>query len=204
MTKSNRPLERTFRALRAISTRLTLAAGWALLILSFAITFEVVSRRVLRMSLQGVDEYGGYLLAVCGTIGFSYALFERAHIRIDVLLRMLPLPLRAVADVVALLALNFFVWNLLWRSIAVARRSYDLGAIAVSPLETPLVIPQGIWALTMAFFAVVALVLAARALLALPVRDWGASAREFGVVGQEDEVAQEIESVRRRQEELGP
>ena len=204
MTKSNRPLERTFRALRAISTRLTLAAGWALLILSFAITFEVVSRRVLRMSLQGVDEYGGYLLAVCGTIGFSYALFERAHIRIDVLLRMLPLPLRAVADVVALLALNFFVWNLLWRSIAVARRSYDLGAVAVSPLETPLVIPQGIWALAMAFFAVVALMLAARALLALPARDWGASAREFGVVGQEDEVAQEIESVRRRQEELGP
>ena len=105
MTKSNRPLERPFRALRTISRRLTLAAGWALLLLSFAIAFEVVSRRVLRMSLQGVDEYGGYLLAVCGTIGFSYALFERAHIRIDVLLRVLPLPLCAVADVVALLAL---------------------------------------------------------------------------------------------------
>ncbi len=46
--------------------------------------------------------------------------------------------------------------------------------------------------------------LAARALLALPARDWGASAREFGVVGGEAEVAQEIESVRRRQEEPGP
>ena len=204
MMKSNRPLERPFRALRTISRRLTLAAGWALLLLSFAIAFEVVSRRVLRMSLQGVDEYGGYLLAVCGTIGFSYALFERAHIRIDVLLRMLPLPVRAVADVVALLALNFFVWNLLWRSVAVARRSYDLGAIAVSPLETPLVVPQGIWAVATAFFAVVALMLLARALLALPARDWGASAREFGIVGEAAEVAQEIESVRRRREEQEP
>jgi len=204
MTESNRPLERPFRALRTISTRLALAAGWALLLLSFAIAFEVVSRRVLRMSLQGVDEYGGYLLAVCGTIGFSYALFERAHIRIDVLLRVLPSPLRAVADAVALLALNFFVWNLLWRSFAVARQSYDFGAIAVSPLETPLVVPQGIWAAATAFFAVVALVLAARALLALPARDWGASASEFGVIGEEAEVAQEIESVRRRQNEQAP
>jgi TRAP-type C4-dicarboxylate transport system permease small subunit len=165
------------------------------------IAVEVVARRTLRLSLQGVDEYGGYLLAVCGTIGFSYALFERAHIRIDVLLRTLPMPLRAVADVVALLALNFFVWNLFWRSFAVARQSYDFAAIAVSPLETPLVVPQALWAVAMALFAVVALVLMVRALLALPARDWRASAREFGVIGAQEEVAQEVEGVRRRQKD---
>lgn len=199
-----RPLDRPYHALHSVSRGLALAAGWALLLLSLAIAVEVVSRRVLRLSLQGVDEYGGYLLAVCGTIGFSYALFERAHIRIDVLLRTLPLPLRAVADVVALLALNFFIWNLLWRSTAVAWQSYAFGAIAVSPLQTPLVIPQAIWALAMGLFAVVALVLAARALLALRARDWGASAREFGVVGAQEEVTQELEALRRRQQNPSP
>lgn len=199
-----RPLDRTYHALHSFSRRLALAAGWALLLLSFAIAVEVVSRRVLRLSLQGVDEYAGYLLAVCSTIGFSYALFERAHIRIDVLLRTLPVPLRAIADVVALLALNFFVWNLLWRSIAVAWQSYAFSAIAVSPLQTPLVVPQAIWAISMAMFAVVALVLAARALLALPSRDWAASAREFGVVGVQEEVSQELEGVRRRQHDSSP
>ncbi|MBI4182677.1 MAG: TRAP transporter small permease subunit [Proteobacteria bacterium] len=201
---ASRPLERPYRALRTFSTRLALAAGWALLLLSLAIAVEVVSRRLLRLSLQGVDEYGGYLLAICGTIGFSYALFERTHIRIDVLLRALPLPLRAVADVMALLALNFYVWNLLRRSIAVAWQSHEFGAIAVSPLETPLVAPQGIWAAAMGLFAVSALVLVARALLALPARDWGASAREFGVPGAEEEVAQEIEALRHRQQGSSP
>lgn len=196
---SGRPLDGPYHGLRRLTEGLAVLAGWALLGLSIAIVVEVVLRKAFRTSLQGVDELGGYLFAVTATVGFAYALFTRSHIRIDVLLRTLPPPAKAVADVIALLLLNFFVWMLLWRAVAVAWQSWSFNAMAVSPLETPLYIPQALWALAMALFAVAAAVSAIRAFLALRQRDWAASAAEFGIVGAEEEVAEEVEALRRRQ-----
>lgn len=196
---SARPLDGPYHGLRRLTEGLAVLSGWALLCLSITIVLEVLLRRLFRTSLQGVDEFGGYLFAVTATIGFAYALFHRSHIRIDVLLRTLPPPAKAVADVVALLLLNFFVWMLLWRAVAVAWQSWSFNATAVSPLETPLYIPQALWALAMALFAVAAAVSAVRALLALRQRDWAASAAEFGIIGAEEEVAEEVEALRRRQ-----
>jgi TRAP-type C4-dicarboxylate transport system permease small subunit len=191
-------LDAVNRVLRATTNALVLTVGWVLLVLSAAIAFEVVARKLFRFSLQGVDEYGGYVLAVGATIGFAHAVYLKAHIRIDLALRLLSPPLRAVADAVALFALNIFAWTLFWRSVAVAWQSHSFHATAVSPLRTPLVLPQGVWALALGLFALVALVQFLRAVAAVRARAWTESAREFGITEIEEEVAREIAAAKRR------
>jgi len=54
--------------------------GLAFLVLAVAVTIETVMRKVFNQSLQGVDELGGYILALAGALSFSVALVARAHI----------------------------------------------------------------------------------------------------------------------------
>ncbi|MCX7152023.1 MAG: TRAP transporter small permease subunit [Proteobacteria bacterium] len=57
--------------------------GLVFLYLSFAVAVETTMRKVFNQSLQGVDELGGYCLAVGAALAFTLALLSRAHIRID-------------------------------------------------------------------------------------------------------------------------
>ena len=67
-----------------------ICGGYACLGLSFLIFFEIIARKLFNYSLQGVDEVGGYVVAIIGTFGMALAAVERAHTRIDVLLFRLP------------------------------------------------------------------------------------------------------------------
>ena len=49
------------------------------------VTVETIVRKLFNVSLQGVDELGGYALAIGSTISFSLAVLGRNHIRVDVL-----------------------------------------------------------------------------------------------------------------------
>ena len=186
--------------LRGVSHGLALAVGWALLLLSATIVVEVVGRKLFQMSLQGVDEYGGYVLAIGAAIGFSLALFQKAHIRIDVLIRFLPVKLRAFADLAALVALAFLAVSLTDTAVHVALQSHAMQAQAVSPLRTPLAIPQGIWAGACGLFALSVLVVLVRTAVAVVQRDWVTAQREAGVTDIAEEVAEEVEAAKRRLE----
>jgi TRAP-type C4-dicarboxylate transport system permease small subunit len=135
---------------------LALAAGWALLGLSVLVGFEVVVRKLFTFSVKGVDEIGGYVLAIGSAFGFIYALMQHAHIRVDIAFKFFPAALRAVLHLLAFATLTAFAGLLAWRSIAVWMRSISLDAIAPTPLGTPLIWPQGLWALGLALFALVA------------------------------------------------
>ena len=43
----------------------------------------IIARKLFSYSLQGVDEIGGYVVAITGTFGFAYALINRTHTRIE-------------------------------------------------------------------------------------------------------------------------
>ena len=52
---------------------------------------EMVTRKLFNFSLQGVDEIGGYTLAVTSALGlFVHAAGTRGHTRVDFLLSRLP------------------------------------------------------------------------------------------------------------------
>lgn len=191
-------LKRFDSLLQHTTHRLCLIAGWGMVSLSVVVTLNVLFRKLFNFSLQGVDEYGGYCLAIVASIGFSQAAFERAHIRIDVLTQLLPGRLRAVFDVVALVALNIFAWTLAIKAYGVFADSLRMGALATSVLRTPLSVPQGIWVGALAWFCLTVSVQLLRAVLALLQGDWRAVSREFGMPDLKEEVQHEVEQARHR------
>ena len=82
--------------------------GYGVLILSFAITVEIVGRKFFGFSLQGIDDIGGYALAIVAAIGASYTMAMRGHTRIDVFLIRMPAFWQAVLNAVAMVTLAGF------------------------------------------------------------------------------------------------
>ena len=141
--------------------------GYALLGLSFLIVAEILSRKLFNWSLQGVDEVGGYVVAITGTFGMALATVARAHTRIDVLLLRLAPGIQAVLNLTAYAALGLgaaFMAYMGWRTLA---DSLSFGSLSSSPLQVPLWIPQSLWVAGLCLFAISALWTAARGLLAL-------------------------------------
>ncbi|MEL6996970.1 MAG: TRAP transporter small permease [Pseudomonadota bacterium] len=142
-------------------------AGYACLGLSFLIVAEILGRKLLNVSIQGVDEIGGYVVAITGTFGMALAASDRAHTRIDVLLVRLPGRLQAVLNLLAYLCLAgaaafmaFMAWTTLSESIA-------FKSVSSTPLQVPLWGPQSLWLAGLILFGLTALVMAGRGLMAL-------------------------------------
>jgi TRAP-type C4-dicarboxylate transport system permease small subunit len=188
--------------LHAISVFLVDMAGWALICLSLLIAFEVVARKFFAFSTQGADEIGGYVLAISSAAAFSYGVHTKAHIRIDVVLRHLPVKWRATFNVVAYATLTLFAVTLAWQASRVVLQSWQFSALAPTPLAIPLILPQGIWGLGILLFAVVCVVTTIRAVSGLLRGHWERVAREFSPTDVRDDVAEEIAAARRRRDSL--
>jgi TRAP-type C4-dicarboxylate transport system permease small subunit len=167
-------------------------AGASLILISLVIGGDVIARKLFNVSLAGTDEIGGYVLAASSSWAFAYTLLRRAHIRIDSLARLLPLRLRSVFDILGLAALGAFMALMTLRSVAVLVLSVQFNAKSMTPLKTPLWIPQGLWVVGLIFFIVVILLLIARSLGALVSGDLQTVNRLIGTRTLDEEVAEEI------------
>ncbi|WP_251977711.1 TRAP transporter small permease subunit [Salinicola avicenniae] len=167
--------------------------GLLLMAVVVMVIAEVVSRKLLGHSFEGVHEYAGYVLAVLSSWGLSHTLIERAHIRIDVGYSRLPVAGRAALDLLSILAVNLVGWMIVVHAWPVFDTSLSNQTTANTPLSTPLWIPQLVWVLGYTWFALAAALLALRALLAA-VR--GDSATIQALIGMgHDADQQEAESL---------
>ncbi len=132
-----------------------LICGYLLLALSLLVGVEVISRKLFGFSLQGADELGGYVLAITGAVGFSYALICRAHTRIDVFLTRMPKAVQTILNLVAMFSITAFAVFMAWQAASAFAETLEYGSIANSPLATPLWIPQSIWLGGLLIFAVI-------------------------------------------------
>jgi len=185
-------------AVSGILRGLCLAVGWILLVLSGLIVLSSVLRKFFGISIQGIDEYGGYILAILGSVGFSYTLIERGHIRIDTLRAWFGAEVQAIFDLIAILSLVFASMMLAIAATSLAAQSGRMQALASTVVGTPLVYPQGLWAAGLFFFAGLCLILAVRSALALFRRDWDFLRARIGSHSIEEEVSQEITAFRDR------
>lgn len=135
-----------------LSKGLAVVCGWALLALSCYIGVDVVGRKLFSFSLQGSDEIGGYVLAIICAYGFSYTLSQGAHIRLNALLSKFPTKIQAVANLVAYGGLLLLSFMMVWRGGSVFWETLQIGAVAPTPLETPLWVPQSIWSFGLLWF----------------------------------------------------
>jgi len=137
--------------------RLTgIISGYACLALSFLIVAEILGRKLFNVSIQGVDEIGGYVVAVTGTFGMALAAWHRGHTRIDILLSRVGVRTRAVLNVFAYFTLAagaVFMSTMAWRTLA---ETIEFKSVASTPLQTPLWIPQTLWLCGLIFFSLTA------------------------------------------------
>jgi len=139
--------------------------GAGYLLIALATTLDVALRNTLSVAIPGVYEFSGYIFAIATTWGFSFVLFERAHVRIDAAYQYFGPRLRAVADVVGLLALGMFIGVLTYRAWLTLDDTLLFGSRSRTTLQTPLWIPQSLWLVGLGFFLLCIVFLAVYAAL---------------------------------------
>ena len=193
-----------FRTLEGISSRAMTVAGWCYLGITVLICFDIFARRLLGFSTEATTEVTGYLMAIGMSWGLAGTLFERGHVRIDVLVQKLPLKVRVWLHLASLLALLVATGFFAWGAFSLARDSWELGATDLSALHTPLAIPQGLWAAGLALLLLAGLAIAARSLRQLAAGDADAMDRMLMARTYIDEAAETLEAVAEAQQGMQP
>ena len=189
-------------ALLSLAARLAQLGTWfgggLLVVASVIIGVEVIIRKLFNLSISGADELSGYAMAIGSAWAFSFALLRRAHIRIDSLYVLLPLPVRALLDILGLVAFGGFMALIAWFGWGVLEQSIVSGTRSMSALSVPLVIPQALWIAGLLLFVAVVLLLLVRAFGLLIARDYAGIQRLIGSRSATEEVAEELEDMKVR------
>jgi len=163
--------------------------------LGLVVTVETIGRKFFGFSLQGADELGGYVLAVGSSIGFSVALIERAHIRVDLIHRYLPGAIRGILNWLAILLLALLALLLTWVCASVLIDTVTYRSVAPSPWATPLIYPQSIWYGCLLLFSLLAVIFAIQATWLMLRGRLADLDTGFGPREVEEEVKSELEDL---------
>ncbi len=169
-----------------------IAWGWALLAICFATLYDIVARRLFAHSVQGVTEVGAYLLAIVSAFGFSSALLQRAHSRVDFLFPSMPPFMVAVLNLAAAVLLFGLATLSVWQGWHVLEETLLFDSRASTPLQTPMWIPQGLWLAGLAVFAGVTFACAVHAVI-LFVKDRNRLNELYGPLSLEGQIAVETQ-----------
>ena len=166
--------------------------GAMLMIAAIVICIDIALRYTLSWTVGGADELSGYALAISSAWGFSAALLTRSHIRIDTVYVRVKARTRAALDLLSLACFAFFFALVTWHAFGVLEQSYTSDSHSMSAIQMPLVVPQALWVLGLAFFVAVSLLLLVRGLHAFVVGDlYGL----FALIGSKSAVAEAQEEV---------
>ncbi len=155
------------------------------------IGLEVLLRKFFAISTRGSEEYSSYAMALISVWAFSYALFHKGHIRIDVLYTKFGNFWKKFLDMASLIALGSFAFPVTWYAWSVFHRSYEINAKANTPLQTPLWIPQLAWFAGLVFFCLVILLLGVVTLSRILRGDMAGAALLSGCPELEEDVKEE-------------
>ena len=139
-------------------------ASFVFILTALFITFDIIARRYFGFSSKGTDEMSGYALAVGTSFGFAYVLSVKGHIRVDIILVKFPRWIQGWLNLVALLFLMFFLVIAIWRIWTVVFFSFEYGSRANTVLLTPIGWPQGVWAIGVTIFGLLAFIMTVEAL----------------------------------------
>lgn len=140
------------RVMRVIETVLALAFIFAVC-LNFA---NVVGRYGFGRMFMGSDEVQVYIMIAMTFLGAAAVTWRRQHLRMDILVRGLPAPLRALRLWTELVLLAVISGFMLVESASYTLRMFSLG-LKSNTADIPLWIPHGLVALGFGLIALVAL-----------------------------------------------
>jgi TRAP-type C4-dicarboxylate transport system permease small subunit len=163
----------------------SMAAAWVggatFLVLCFYITIDVLGRRYGGPYSGVTDEISGYALAIGGTLGLAHAMRIGAHVRIDLLLPRLSPAARYFLNLTNAATIAFFATLLTWYGWASTLYSFEIDARSITVLRTPLIIPQGLMAVSFTLLALQSVAIVLEGILKV---------RELGTVAWADSASE--------------
>jgi TRAP-type C4-dicarboxylate transport system permease small subunit len=195
-------LDQLIEWVRRISRYGAWFGGILILLAAVIVSLDVVIRELFTLPVGGTDELSGFALAISSAFAFSYALLERAHVRIDSLYTTLPKPVRACLDIIGLAVFTLFMALLSWQALGVFTESFRNSTVTLSAFAWPLRYPQFLWVLGLFWFVLVAALLLLRSLLTLFTRDWTLIQRQIGSKTIQEELKEELELAEKRHEQF--
>jgi TRAP-type C4-dicarboxylate transport system permease small subunit len=166
-------------------------SGFLLVGTAVMISVEVILRKVFSVSMGGADEISGYAMAISCSWSFAYALFRKAHIRIDVIYVKLPRTVRYALDICALALFATYMVVLTYFSFFVFQTSFIKSSTANTPLHTPLWVPQFIWLFGLLAFTIAILIILLGTIYNMLRKNYSASLALSGVSTLEEEIEEE-------------
>lgn len=177
---------------KKLSRLLSWIGGIVLVLAAALVSIDVIARKLLNVSMAGADEIAGYALAISLSFGLSFALFQRAHIRIDIVAQSMPFKIRAVLDLIAMLAFTVFIGVLSYYAFNLVSDTFSNGSRSVTPLQTPLIIPQSLWLFGFLLCGFCGTMLFLAAIVKLRRKDFGGFEALIGVKTIDEEIAEEV------------
>lgn len=174
----------------------SILVGYGILAFAVALTWEIVSRKFFGTAFKGIDELGGFVLAITAVVGASYSMALRGHTRVDVFLVRFPRAVQRLLNTAALASLAGFAIFAAWRGYAVLDETLEFSASAPN-LGIPLAYPQGVWLIGLALFALIAAAYAGHALFLLVTGREGIN-RFYGPLSVEEELEGELQAMKIR------
>ena len=161
LTLAERCLSLTDRLCQLIA----LISGALFLLLSFYVTFDALGRTFGGPYSGATNDISVYTLASAGTWGFAQALRTASHVRVDLLLPMVPPRQRYLLNIGNAFLIGVFATMTSFYCWGLVHASWVLDARSITPLQTPLVIPQALMSAGITALAVEAFIITAYGLV---------------------------------------
>jgi len=177
-----------------LSRRLAGLAGVILVGMVLLISLEIVMRRTIGRSPGLSFEYSGYVLGITASWSFAYALFHKAHIRIDAAYVRFSARGRLFLDLLALAAFTAFAVMAAQGAFGVLTETIARDSVSNTPLHTPMWIPQSLWVAGWLWFAFATVLLFIRVALAAVGGDAETVRRLAGSATLDEQIEEETVS----------
>lgn len=129
-----------------------------------AIIYEIVARFLGYATVLSV-EFSGYIMASLVTWASAYALFQKAHIRIDILYAHRSNFIKNLLDTLSIFLFFLVAVFLAWCSVGLALDSVEFSVVSNTTLRIPMWAPQFSWALGFTWLSICAGLLTLKAIL---------------------------------------
>jgi len=118
------------------------AQAWLTMALMILVMVDVISRYVMQNPLAISDEYGGFCLVAITCIGLAYAWKTRSHVRVEFIIKKLPVRMRQRLRLFTLFLAIVFTGFMVYGAIKLVSISLMFGTRSTSWLRTPVAWPQ--------------------------------------------------------------
>jgi len=116
--------------------------AWLTMALVLLVMVDVTSRYVMRDPLAIGDEYGGFCLVAITCIGLAYAWKTRSHVRVEFIIKKLPVGMQHWLRLFTLILAFIFTGFMVYGAYKLVGISLMFGTRSTSWLRTPVAWPQ--------------------------------------------------------------